>query len=247
MANEKVKKTTPAVKGAKKTVAKADVKKTALKKVAFEMAVMGLDGSKKGTIQLPKEIFGAKLNPELMAQAVRVYLANQRAGTSSTKTRGEVAGSTRKIYRQKGTGRARHGASKAPIFIGGGIAFGPRPRDYGLDMPKKMRRAALLSSLTAQYNDSRVVVVENVDGLSGKTKEVMGMFRSLQLLNKAKKADKVLFVLGENGAQAKKAIRNIEGVTIRNVVDLNTYEVLNSNHVVFVKNSIEMFSKPESK
>jgi large subunit ribosomal protein L4 len=132
--------------------------------------VLDLTGKVQTSIDLPAELFGAKVNKQIMAQAVRVYLANQRQGTQSTKTRGEVTGSTRKIYRQKGTGRARHGGITAPIFVGGGIALGPKPRDYGLSLPKKMRRVALASALTSQLNAGKVKVVDGFDTIEPKTK-----------------------------------------------------------------------------
>jgi large subunit ribosomal protein L4 len=104
---------------------------------SVKVAIVDVSGASKGNMTLPAEIFGVIPNKALLAQAVRVYLANQRQGNASTQTRGEVVGSTRKIYRQKGTGRARHGAIKAPIFVGGGVAHGPHPHDFGLDFPKK--------------------------------------------------------------------------------------------------------------
>lgn len=247
MANEelKTKKATVEKPSAaeKKAEVKAAEKKAAPTKSEANLTakVVGLNGESKGTVSLPKDVFGAKVNPTLMAQAVRVYLANQRLGTSSTKTRGEVVGSTRKIYRQKGTGRARHGSIKAPVFVGGGIVFGPQPRDHRLTLPQKMRKAALYSSLTVQFKDNKVQVVENLDGASGKTKEMVSLFKQMDLLNKQKKAHKVLFVTADNNG--KQAVRNIEGVTFCDVKDLNTYEVLNSQHIVFVKNSLENFNK----
>src|SRR3989338_5152877 len=125
--------------------------------------VFDTKGALKKTIDLPKEIFGVQENNILLAQAVRVYLANQRQGTVSTKTRGEVAGSTRKIYRQKGTGRARHGSIRAPIFVHGGLVFGPKPRDYSMKFPKKMRKAALASALSSKVNDAQVKVVDGLE------------------------------------------------------------------------------------
>lgn len=250
MADEiKIKKTTtkknPTVKAEMDVTAVVKTTTTVKKTGSTNLTVnvMGLNGEKQGTVTLPKEVFDAKVNPTLMAQAVRVYLANQRIGTASTKTRGEVTGSTRKIYRQKGTGRARHGSIKAPVFVGGGIVFGPQPRDYRLSLPQKMRKAALFSSLTVQFKDNKVQVVDNFDGVSGKTKEMVALFKTMDLLNKQKKAHKVLFVTADNNG--KQAVRNIEGVTLCHVKDLNTYEVLNSQHIVFVKNSLESFSGKE--
>jgi len=129
------------------------------KAAGLKVEVIDTVGKVVETMELPKELFGAKINSVLMAQAVRVYLANQRLGTASTKTRGEVDGSTRKIYRQKGTGRARHGGIRAPIFVKGGIAHGPKPRDYSLLLSKNMRIAALRSALSAKVKAGEVAVI----------------------------------------------------------------------------------------
>jgi large subunit ribosomal protein L4 len=137
----------------KTVVVKKAIVKEAPKETGLKLSVYDLKGAIAESLTLPKEIFGAKINNSLMAQAVRVYLANQRRGTLKTKSRGEVAISTRKIYRQKGTGRARHGAKSAPIFVGGGIAFGPKPRDFSMKLNQNMRRVALFSALSAKLRD----------------------------------------------------------------------------------------------
>lgn len=190
-------------------------------------------GKKKGTVELPKEIFGAKINKELMAQAVRVYMANKRQGTASTKTRGQVTGSTRKIYRQKGTGRARHGSIRAPIFVGGGIVFGPSPRDFSLKLSKQMKRKALFSALSLKLKGERVYVVDPV--LNGRTKEVQKMLESLNLIKKNKKTNSILFVAGQDAARAS---RNIEGIKVGLTSVMNTYDVLRNNYIVFTKDSL---------
>lgn len=226
-------------KVAAKIMAKPAVKAVA-KESSMSLPVYALDGSKKGTVALSKEIFGAAPNEKLMAQAVRVYLVNQRQGTASTKTRGDVTGSTRKIYRQKGTGRARHGAIKAPIFVGGGIAFGPHPRNFELKMSKQMRRKALFSALSQQLAKEKVFAFDG-GASTGKTKEVYGLFKKLSMLSANKKANKVLFVANE--ARVVNTARNIEGTNIMPAQNLNTYEVLNSNFIVFEKGAIEIAEK----
>lgn len=202
----------------------------------FTLPVFDLAGKKKGNIDLPKEIFGVKENKALMAQAVRVYLANQRQGTASTKTRGEVRGSTRKIYRQKGTGRARHGAITAPIFVGGGIVFGPTPRNFSLKLSKAMRRKALFCALASKLRDEKILVVDPASA-TGKTKEIYSTFKALNLIRKDRKADKVMLVLGST-PEMKRAAKNIEGVFVYSPGNLNTYDILNSNHLVFVKEAV---------
>lgn len=227
-----VKKTTEKTIKKEVKAVKVVAKTPAAKQSEFNLAVYTLEGTKKGTVALPKEVFGITPNQKLMAQAVRVFLVNQRQGTASTKNRGEVVGSTRKIYRQKGTGKARHGAIKAPIFVGGGIAFGPRPRNFELKMSKQMRRKALFSALSQKLASESIYAFDGT-GANGKTKELYGLFKTLNFLGKSKKANKVMFVASE--ANLVKAARNIEGARIIPAHSLNTYEVLNSNFVVFEK------------
>lgn len=225
----------------KSTVTKRQVKLKAVKaekteKLNLTVAVYNKSGIKTGTLKLPEEIFGVSDSPKLVAQAVRVYLANQRQGSAHTKTRGEVAYSTKKIYRQKGTGRARHGARKAPIFVGGGITFGPRTRDFSLQMPQQMKRKALFCALSSKLLRQEIMVV-NLPDLSGKTKEVALLLRALSLTNKKGKADRVLFVTN-NDNTIKKAAKNIGGLAMLPANSLHAYGVLKSKRVVFIKDAI---------
>lgn len=192
----------------------------------LSVAVVGIDGKPAGKMVLPKELFAANINKPLMAQAVRVYLANQRQGTASTKTRGEVEGSTRKIYRQKGTGRARHGAIRAPIFVGGGIVFGPKPRDYHLDLPKKMKRAALASALTSKRTD--VIIVDGFSDIK-KTKLMAGALASVGA------SGKTLLVTDAGG---HRAARNIASVDIMPMTNLHAYAVISHQKLVFMKEAL---------
>lgn len=224
---------------------KLKVKSSNVRKVAraaprsskFNVPVYGMTGTKKGSIDLPKEIFGAKVNEKLMAQAARVYLVNQRQGTASTKTRGEVTGSTRKIYRQKGTGRARHGSIKAPIFVGGGIVFGPRPRKFELKLSKQMRRKALFSALSHKLIDQKISVVDTASA-NGKTKNFASLLKNLNLLTK-KKIDNLVLYVSDSNLSTKRAVRNIRGVTVSNAQSINTYEVLANKNVVFAKDAVQ--------
>lgn len=207
-------------------------------KSSLTIDVYGLDGKVAGKISLPEEIFGEKVNKTLLAQAVRVYLANKRQGNASTKTRGEVDGSTRKIYRQKGTGRARHGSVRAPIFVKGGIVFGPKPRDFSLDLPKKMRRKALYSALAAKLNDGEVKVLSGLEAIEPKTKNFASAMKNLGLVEK-----KLLLVLSEDVQAVKRAARNVQGVSSTVVKRLNAYDVLNNKNVVVTKDAIEEMKK----
>ena len=245
MAEETIKKQTTKKTVTKKAVTKeaavtAPVAAKSVKKSEnmLTVAVYGPDGKVTGQVELPVEIFGAKVNKQLIAQAVRVYLANQREGSASTKSRGEVAGSTRKIYRQKGTGRARHGGIRAPIFVHGGIAHGPKPRDYSLKMPQKMRRAALYATLTLKAKSGAIKVVDGLDTIEPKTKVMAALLKQVAPESMGKR---VLFVLADKQANLIRAARNIEGVTYDFTRQLHAYEVMNTHMIIFVKQALSAF------
>ena len=221
---------------AKKVKTTPRVRSKSAEKDKLTTDVYDFKGKIVDQISLPKEIFGAKINNQLMAQAVRVYLANQRRGTVSTKTRGEVKGSTRKIYKQKGTGRARHGSIRAPIFVGGGVVFGPKPRDYSLKLPKKMRRASLFSALSQKLKEEEIKVVKGLEQISPKTKAMVSIIQNLGLNVKKKK---ILLVLSQKLDNIKRAAGNIEGMDISIVNQLNTYEVLRNKTILFTRQTIE--------
>lgn len=234
---------------AKKAVqAVTPVKKTAAKPAKVEAtnqmdstkgirtSVLGVDGKAAGSITLPAEYFGQKPNRQLIAQATRVYLANQRVGNASTKTRGEVEGSTRKIYKQKGTGRARHGSIRAPIFVGGGIVFGPRPRDYSLKFPKSLKRVALASALSLQLSEGNVIIVSGLTDLK-KTKE---MARALTAVGRTKRT---LLVVSGQASMVSRAGRNIEGIDIQPVSDMHAYGVMTHGKIVFMKEAVAALNK----
>ncbi len=239
---KKVEKKAVVASVAKKTVKTAPAKTGEKLHSSLSIEVFDGKGKPAGSIDLPKELFGAKIIPSLMAQAVRVYLANQRLGTQSTKTRGEVRGSTRKIYKQKGTGRARHGGIRAPIFVGGGIALGPKPRDFSLKMPEKTKRVALASALSARLKDGSIKVVSGIDTMESKTKAMMSVLDSLSLSTKNKKILFVLPNMQENKAIVR-AAQNIAGVTIRPAYTLNTFEVLDNRTLLFLKEAIPAMEK----
>lgn len=222
------------VAATKKTVVKA----AAAKETGLKQSVYDVKGKVAESINLPAEIFGVKINKTLMTQAVRVYLANQRRGTLSTKSRGEVKISTRKIYRQKGTGRARHGAASAPIFVGGGIAFGPKPRDFSLKLNQNMKRVALFSALTSKLKDGEIKVVTGLEKIEPKTKKMVDVIDKLELNGKNAQ---VLLIMpsGNENVNIVKAGRNIKGVTVTSANLINTYEILSNKRVLFMKSSID--------
>lgn len=209
--------------------ATAHIAKTARKMTS--MKLVDLAGKDAGAMQLPSEIFAAEVNNVLIAQAIRVFLANQREGSASTKTRGEVRGSTRKIYRQKGTGRARHGGIRAPIFVGGGIVFGPHPRDYSLKLSKKMKKKALFSALSSRMAENALTFVAGVEKMSPKTKEAAKTFTNLSVADKKR----VLFVVSDSAEGVKKATRNLPYITILPYAQLNTYDVVSAHAIVFMQ------------
>ncbi len=233
---------------AKKTaVVKVKAKKELPKATGLKLSVYDTKGKVAESLNLPKEIFGVKVNTNLMSQAVRVYLANQRRGTVKTKSRGEVNISTRKIWRQKGTGRARHGAASAPIFVGGGLAFGPRQRDYSLKLSQKMRKAALFSALSAKLKSSEIKIVTGLEKLEPKTKFFAKVLENLSL---NEKKPQILLITpsfvktteGKPNSDIKniiKGARNLAGVKITSSNLLNTYDVLAHRNILFMKNAIE--------
>lgn len=230
---------------------KKAVKTELLSQTSLKISVYNMAGKSVETLTLPKEIFGAEINVNLMTQAVRVYLANQRRGTVKTKSRGEVNISTRKIYRQKGTGRARHGAASAPIFVGGGLAFGPRQRDYSLKLSKKMKRLALISSLSAKVKEGQIRLVSGLSKIEPKTKTMAQVLEKLDLYGKNPSLLLVTppFTKASEGKPSSnftnvvKAARNIEGVTVMPANILNTYEVLKNKNLLFMKECIDTFKE----
>jgi large subunit ribosomal protein L4 len=217
--------------------------KTILKN-KIEADIYNLEGKVSGKIELPSEIFGAEVNSKLLAQSIRVYLANQRLGTRDTKTRSEVTGSTKKIYRQKGTGRARHGDIKAPIFKGGGVTHGPKPKDFSLDFPKKMKRKALFAALTDKYINNGIKIVKSLKDLEQKTKNLATVLNNFQLYDKMKSGkEKTLLITDEYRSNLILAGRNIKNLDMTSVSLLNTYEILTHKNLIFLQESIGKISE----
>jgi len=201
--------------------------------------LLTIEGKKVGKVILPAKIFAAKVNKLLMAQAVRVYLSNQRKADAKTKSRGEVSGSRRKIWRQKGTGRARHGDRYAPIFVGGGVSHGPRGnQNFKLKMTKRMKRAALFSALTSKLKDKEILVVKNFGKIKPKTKEIAKVIKNLRLEDL-----KVLLVISDKGDNIIRGGRNIENLSLIPVGSLNTFVVLNNVKIVLMEETVEEMKK----
>ena len=190
------------------------------------------DGSTQGEIKLDPEIFGIEPNLDVLHQVVNAQLAAARAGTASTKKRGEVRGGGRKPWRQKGLGRARHGSIRSPIWVGGGIAHGPRPRDYTQRTPKKMKRLALRSALSARASESAVMVVDDIDWTTPKTKQAVALLDAMDARGKT------LLVLGQLDSAAGKSFRNLADVRLVEPGQLTPYDVLWSDQVVFTSHTV---------
>ena len=197
-----------------------------------KLSVLDMAGKKVSDIELKDSIFSIEPNMSAMHLVVVSYLANQRQGTQSTKTRSEVSGGGKKPWRQKGTGRARQGSTRSPQWYHGGIALGPKPRTYGIDVNKKVRRLAMKSALSSKVAADEMIVLDSVNLDAIKTKEIAKMFEAI----KAQK--KVLVVLPENNEVIYKSARNIEGAKVSTVNTLNVYDILNCDTIVVLKDAV---------
>ena len=196
------------------------------------VSVFDMTGKETGTMELADSVFGIEPNAVVMHAAVVNYLANQRQGTQSTLTRAEVRGGGKKPWRQKGTGHARQGSTRAPQWTHGGIALGPKPRDYSNALPKKVRRLALKSAFSAKVAAGDMLVLESLSLETYRTKAIAEMLRALG----AEK--KVLLVLPENDQVLVRSARNIPGVKTAQVSTLNTYDVINADKFIVVKDAV---------
>ena len=196
--------------------------------------IKNVAGEVVGDIELKDDIFGVKPNISVMHQAFVRQQANARQGTHKAKTRGEVRGTTAKWYRQKGTGRARHGNRKAPIFVGGGKAHGPRPRDYSKKMPRKMRRLALKSALSAKAIEKEIVVLDEISFDTAKTKNVVNLLGNLNITTSA------VFLLPESNENIEKSVRNVPSVITLRANYLNVRDLLKHNYIIAPKKSIAL-------
>ena len=196
-----------------------------------KVAVYNMEGKQVGELELNDAIFGVEVNQDLMHKAVLSQLANRRQGTASVKTRGLVSGGGRKPWRQKGTGRARQGSIRSPQWVGGGVVFGPTPRDYSFRLPKKARRAALKSALSAKAAAGNIVVLDQLTVREPKTKVMAGVFKALDVR-------KPLLVTAEWDKNVELSVRNIPGAVLAKSVGLNVYDVLNSEKLVMTKDAV---------
>lgn len=205
----------------------------------MELSVLKISGEETGRkIKLNKEIFGIEPNDHAIYLDVKQYMANSRQGTHKAKERAEVAGSTRKIKRQKGTGTARAGSIKSPTIRGGGRAFGPEPRNYSFKLNKKLKQLARKSALSYKAKDERILVVEDFNFEAPKTKNLLKMLENLKIADK-----KSLLVLSEQNKNIYLSSRNLQGFEVVTASELATYKILNASAVLIVESSFDVIDK----
>ena len=197
-------------------------------------ALYNMEGAAIGEIELSDAIFASSINEAAMHLVVRSYLAAQRQGTQSAKTRTEVRGGGRKIYRQKGTGNARHHGNRAPQFTHGGVVFAPKPRDYVIAVPKKVRRLAFKSAMTSKLNAGEIMIVDEINLAEGKTKLMAKVLKNLKAEKKA------LVVLPEREENVVRATANLAQATTTYVNTLNVYDILNAGKLVITKAALAL-------
>ncbi len=196
------------------------------------MKVVNMAGKEVGTIELSEKVFGRKVNEAVLHTAVRAFLMNQRQGTQSTLTRSEVSGGGRKPWKQKGTGHARQGSTRSPQWTHGGIALGPKPRSYRIELNKGMKRAALFSALSSKVAGGEMIVVDNITATEYKTKTMLGMLSAVGA------AKKTLVVLPEVNNFVIKSCANIEGVKTTQWNTINVYDILNCDTLIVAQGAV---------
>jgi large subunit ribosomal protein L4 len=203
----------------------------------MKVDVLKTDGSKAGrSIELPESYFGVEPNDHAIYLSVKQYLANQRQGTHKSKEKSEVSGSTRKLHRQKGTGGARKGSVKNPLYPGGGRIFGPKPRDYSFKLNKKVKDLAKKSALTYKAKDNAIAVIEDLRLEDNKTKNYFQVLKNLGIAK-----SKSLVVVNEADVNLKQASKNIPNSRVIRVADLNTYDIMNCRALLFTEGSLKHF------
>lgn len=198
-----------------------------------KVTMLNMAGESVGDIELNDEVFGIEVNEFAVHEVIKNYLANQRQGTQSAKTRGEVRGGGRKPFRQKGTGRGRQGSRTSPNHVGGGVVFAPKPRDYSYSVPKKVKRLAIKSVLTSKVQENEIIVLDSLSFEAPKTKEM------IKVLENIKAAKKAIIVLDEKDDNVIRSASNIPGVKTTLVSTMNTYEVLNATSFIVTKDAIK--------
>jgi large subunit ribosomal protein L4 len=202
---------------------------------AKALPIYNLEGKEVDTFNLNSSVFNGVVNSDAIYQAVNLYRANSRKGLASTKTRGEVSGGGKKPWKQKGTGRARVGSSRSPLWKHGGVTFGPLPRDFSYTVPEKIKRLALISSLNAKVRENNFIVLDTFKLDKPKVKEAMNILSNLKLINKLKRQAKLLLLLDKIDVPLRLALRNIDFLDFNLSQNTNAYEVLKSKKIIITK------------
>lgn len=203
----------------------------------MKIEVLDKNGKKVEDLTLAKEVFGQEVNNALLSQYIHIYRTNQRQGTSSTKTRSEVSGGGRKPWRQKGTGRARHGSIRSPIWVGGGVAHGPRPRKWSLKLSKSLRRKAMQSALSLKFNQGSLKALDSISTDKPNTQYIYN------ILNKLELPGKTLLVLAKGDKNILKSVSNLENADVSEMDNLNVYELISAKNVLFEKEALQNLQK----
>lgn len=198
----------------------------------LEVPVVDINNNKVGTVGLDEKIFGRTVNVPLLHEAVVMQLNNMRQGTHSTKTKGFVSGGGKKPYKQKGTGRARAGSSRSPVWVGGGTIFGPLPRDYSFRIPKKKSRSAILSALSSKLQDKTLFVLDSLDIETGKTRDAVAILKNLNIKGS------VMIVCDNSNSMVYQAVRNIPDLVIMDTKQVNVYDVIRYESMIISKADI---------
>uniref|UniRef100_A0A7C6AEB7 Large ribosomal subunit protein uL4 n=1 Tax=candidate division WOR-3 bacterium TaxID=2052148 RepID=A0A7C6AEB7_UNCW3 len=196
------------------------------------------NGEEVGKIELPKKVFGAPVNKTLLWEAITIILNNQRRGTAKTKTRAEVRGGGKKPWRQKGTGLARHGSIRSPIWRKGGVVFGPKPRDYYKKMPQQKKTRALLSALSVAAQEDRIRIIEDMNIEKPNTKTVNGLLKKINI-----NGAKILISPDKISKNLLLSVRNIPKINLKRSIDINCYDVLWADYILFTKNGLSELEK----
>jgi large subunit ribosomal protein L4 len=199
-----------------------------------KVALYNIEGASVGEIELKDEVFGVEVNKDALYQVVRMQQANKRQGTQSALTRAEVRGGGAKPWRQKGTGRARHGSIRSPIWIKGGVVFAPKPRDYSYTVPKKIRRLALKSALSSKVENNTIIVMDSLELPEAKTREMVKVLKNLRV------EDKALLVIPGKNETVERAARNLPNVKLTYVNTLNVLDILKYNRFIITQDAVRL-------
>lgn len=195
------------------------------------VGLFNIEGKKVGDVSLNEKVFNVEVNKAVLHQVVVAQLANKRQGTQSAKTRAEVRGGGIKPWRQKGTGRARQGSIRSPQWVGGGIVFAPKPRDYSVSLPKSMRKVAMKSALTAKVMENEMIVLENLEFDAPKTKDMVTMLKAFDV-------KKALIITAESNENVYKSGRNVEGIQVMPVNNINVYDLLKYDNLIITQDAV---------